>query len=196
MGVSEAGFEDRIDLAAELVGGAVIFSNQRSFFRRRKTAFKKSPAIFIDGKYTDRGEMDGRMGVRRRRPQDMTTASFGSDLQGVIHGVVVDTAHFKGNYPKACRIEACAVDGQSTPAELESSDVESMKILRASIFRGTTRIVFRFVIPNALRTFAFSIFPDGGVARFACTAKWFRLSDGWADVDNELISQVSRTARW
>ncbi len=164
MGVSEAGFEDRIDLAAELVGGAVIFAND-DFFAEKENLLKKSPAIFIDGKYTDRGKwMDGWESRRRRTPgHDYCLVRLG--LAGVIHGVVVDTAHFKGNYPKACRIEACAVDGQRTPAELESSDVEWIEILPRVDLQGDHKN--RFPVRNSKRFthLRFSIFPDGGVAR-------------------------------
>ena len=60
-------FTDLIDLAAERLGGAVLFANDE-FFAPKENLLKAAPPIFIEGKYTDLGKwMDG-WETRRRRP--------------------------------------------------------------------------------------------------------------------------------
>ena len=61
--------------------------------------------------------MDGWETRRRREPgHDWCIVRLG--LPGVLRGVVVDTAHFRGNYPESCSLEACAVEGYPAPEEL------------------------------------------------------------------------------
>ena len=64
--------------------------------------------------------MDGWETRRRRTPgYDWCIMKLG--LPGVIHGVIVDTSHFKGNFPEHCEIEACTVDGDPALAQLEDA---------------------------------------------------------------------------
>ena len=51
-----------------------------------------------------------------------TGRSSGSACPGVIRGVVVDTAWFKGNYPPYASVEACAAEGYPSAAELDRLD--------------------------------------------------------------------------
>ena len=110
-------FTELIDLASERLGGTVLYANDE-FFAPKENLLKASVPVFIEGKYTDLGKwMDGWESRRRRTPGfDWCIIRLG--LAGVIRGVVVDTAHFKGNYPEQCSIEACAVDGLPTTEQL------------------------------------------------------------------------------
>ena len=103
-------FTELIDLASVRVGGAVVLANDE-FFAPKENLLRESAPVFSEGKYTDRGKwMDGWETRRRRTPgHDWCIVRLG--LPGIVHGVVVDTAHFKGNYPEACSIEACTLDG-------------------------------------------------------------------------------------
>src|SRR6266516_2099409 len=93
-------FTELVDLAAERLGGAAIAAND-DFFASKDNLLKGQPAIFLDGKYTDRGKwMDGWESRRRRTPgNDWCIVRLGAP--GVVYGVVVDTAFFRGNYPEA-----------------------------------------------------------------------------------------------
>src|SRR5687767_8169173 len=112
-----AHFTDLIDIAAERLGGAVLLANDE-FFAPKESLLKATPAVWKEGEYTDRGKwMDGWETRRRREPgHDWCIIRLG--LPGAIHGVVVDTAFFRGNYPESCSIEATVVEGTPTPAEL------------------------------------------------------------------------------
>src|SRR5437773_10627377 len=102
-------FTELVDLAAERLGGAVLFAND-DFFAPKENLLKSSTPVFIEGKHTDRGKrMDGWESRRRRAPGfDRCVIRLG--LPGLVRGIVVDTSHFRGNYPQQCSREACAGD--------------------------------------------------------------------------------------
>ena len=99
-----ADFTQLIDLAAERLGGSVLWATD-DFFAEKENLLKPQEAVFIDGKYTDRGKwMDGWESRRKRTYAESSRAYPDSDfciirlgLSGVVRGFVVDTAHFKGN---------------------------------------------------------------------------------------------------
>jgi allantoicase len=108
--------------------------------------------------------MDGWETRRRRTPgYDWCIVKLG--LPGVIHGVVVDTAYFKGNYPEHCEIEACAVDGDPTLAQLEGHATEWSSLLPKSPLVGDARNLFTISLSNRITHLRLKIYPDGGVAR-------------------------------
>src|SRR5687767_10238687 len=160
-----AHFTDLIDLAAERLGGAVLLANDE-FFAPKESLLKATSAVWKEGEYTDRGKwMDGWETRRRREPgHDWCIVRLG--LPGLIHGVVVDTAFFRGNYPEHCSIEATSVNGNPTPAELaDDKKTRWREILPKSALKGDSKN--EFGIPGMPRAthLRFSIFPDGGVAR-------------------------------
>ena len=72
--------------------------------------------------------MDGWETRRRRTPgHDWCIVKLG--LPGIIHGVVVDTAHFKGNFPEQCEIEACSLNSDSSVAQLEDHATKWFSLL-------------------------------------------------------------------
>ena len=99
-----------VALASDRLGGAVIYANDE-FFAEKDNLLKPEKPIFIEGKSTDRGKwMDGGETRRRRTPgHDSCIVRLG--LPGVIRGVNVDTSFFRGNFPEACSLQACAVSG-------------------------------------------------------------------------------------
>src|SRR5213075_265331 len=61
-------FTDLVDLAAERLGGRVLFAND-DFFAEKENLLKAEPAVFVPDRYTDRGKwMDGWESRRRRTP--------------------------------------------------------------------------------------------------------------------------------
>ncbi|MDB4995765.1 MAG: Allantoicase [Myxococcaceae bacterium] len=159
-------FTDLIDLAAERLGGAVIWAND-DFFAEKENLLKAQAPVFIDGKYTDRGKwMDGWESRRRRIPgHDEAIVRLG--MPGVIRGVVIDTAHFKGNYPDHASLEGCSVDGQPDPAALLSDATTWTEILPKSKLQGDSKNAFAIdrAISQRFTHLRFHIYPDGGVAR-------------------------------
>src|SRR5687768_2358712 len=131
-------FTELIDLAAEKLGGAVVFANDE-FFAPRENLLKASAPIFIEGKYTDLGKwMDGWESRRRRTPGfDWCIVRLG--LAGRIRGVTVDTSHFKGNYPERCSLEACTMDSHPAPEALTDESLDWLEILSQSQLQGDSQ---------------------------------------------------------
>src|SRR4030095_12431987 len=110
-------YTELIDLAAERLGGAVLYAND-DFFAEKENLLKPSAPVFIEGKDTDRGKWRDGWESRRRRTPGFDWCLIRLGLPGIIRGVVVDTSFFKGNYPEHCSLEACALAGQPTAEEL------------------------------------------------------------------------------
>jgi allantoicase len=83
---------------------------------------------------------------------------------GIVRGVVIDTGNFTGNYPEQASVEAVALEGNPSPAEVEAA--EWTTLLAPADLKGDHENLFE--IKNELRWthIRLSIYPDGGVARF------------------------------
>jgi allantoicase len=157
-------FTELVDLAAERLGGAVLYAND-DFFAPKENLLKPGGPVFIEGKYTDRGKwMDGWESRRRRTPGfDWCIIRLG--LPGTIHGVVVDTSFFRGNYPEQCSLEACAIDGNPDVEKLTSETIPWREVLPISDLKGDSQNPFTIEKSDRVTHLRFKIFPDGGVAR-------------------------------
>lgn len=159
-------FTELIDLVGEKLGGAVLCANDE-FFAPKENLLKPGAPIFIEGKYTDLGKwMDGWETRRRRSPRldekfDWCIIRLG--LVGIIHGVVVDTSFFRGNFPSHCSIEVCALDGQPDVEQLLSA--EWTEILPHSELQGDSHNHFEINYTQRVAHLRLKIYPDGGVAR-------------------------------
>jgi allantoicase len=157
-------FTDRFDLASERLGGAVLFANDE-FFADKENLLRPHAAVFREHVYTDRGKwMDGWETRRRRTPgHDYCLIRLG--LAGIIRGVVVDTAFFRGNYPEHCSIEATAARADTPPEALLDPATHWVEILPRSPLEGDKKNLFSVSSPYRFTHLRFNIFPDGGVAR-------------------------------
>jgi len=81
----------------------------------------------------------------------------------VVRGVVVDTAHFKGNYPPEASVEGCGVEGYPAPEELAGA--QWFPLVPRSPLTGDTRNLFAVTADRRCTHVRLSIYPDGGVAR-------------------------------
>ncbi len=157
-------FTELIDLATERLGGAVLVANDE-FFAPKENLVKPDAPIFIESKYTDLGKwMDGWETRRRRTPgYDWCIIRLG--LPGIIRGVIVDTTHFRGNYPEQCSLEGCTNDGQPTVPQLTEEATEWIAILPPSELAGNSPNLFKIETNNRFTHLRLKIYPDGGVAR-------------------------------
>jgi allantoicase len=157
-------FTELVDLAAERLGGAVLYANDE-FFAPKENLLKQSAPVFIEGKYTDLGKwMDGWESRRRRTPGfDWCLIRLG--LPGRLRGVIVDTSHFKGNYPEQCSIEACTIDGHPDVEQLLSEQSEWTEVLPQSQLKGDSQNLFSIENNERFTHLRLKIYPDGGVAR-------------------------------
>jgi allantoicase len=178
-------FTDLTDLAAERLGGAVLAANDE-FFAPKENLLKAGEAVWREGEYTDVGKwMDGWETRRRREPGfDWCLVRLG--LPGIPRGVVVDTSHFRGNYPESCSIEACAVEGHPGPEEL--LEAAWTEILPRSPLQGNSKNLFPIEKEAGRVThLRLNIYPDGGVARLRVHGEvlpdWPRLLRRRSEID-------------
>ena len=145
-------FTDLVDLASERLGGTVLSATDE-FFAPKENLLKPGPAVSVPGKYVDTGKwMDG-WETRRHRAPDHDSCIIRLGAPGIIRGVVVDTAHFTGNFPEKCSLEALAGHEQWT------------EILPPSPLKGDAQNLFAIDDPYRYTHLRFHIYPDGGVAR-------------------------------
>lgn len=160
-------FTDFVDLASERLGGAVLYANDE-FFAPKENLLRPGPAVWKEGKYTERGKwMDGWETMRRRSPRleeefDWCIVRLGAP--GRIRGVTVDTSFFRGNFPSHCSIDACSAD-QNLHAELLGDTTQWTEILSRTELRGDTQNRFSIDRAERITHIRLKIFPDGGVAR-------------------------------
>lgn len=157
-------FRDQLDLASERLGGSVLYATD-DYFADKENLLRPSKPVWKEHEYTDRGKwMDGWESRRKRTPgHDFAIVRLG--VRGVIRGVVVDTAFFRGNYPAHCSIEACATRPEADVDTLLSDAIEWVGILPKSDLRGDSENIFAIDSPYAFTHLRLRIFPDGGVAR-------------------------------
>src|SRR5258708_23624016 len=185
-------FTEYIDLAAERLGGRVLAANDE-FFAPKENLLKAAAPIWVADKYTDVGKwMDGWETRRRRTPgYDWCIVKLG--IAGTIHGVIVDTAFFKGNYPEYCELEACAIDGDPGVSLLEDPAMKWHALLPKSPLAGDAQNRFPLSPSGRMTHLRLKIYPDGGVARLRVHGEvvpdWPALESAGAEIDLAAVDQ-------
>ena len=159
-------FTNLIDLAAERLGGAVLYANDE-FFAPKENLLRPTPPVFIEGKYTERGKwMDG-WETRRRRTPGFDWCIIRLGLPGLVRGLLVDTSHFKGNYPAQCSLDACTVrDFRDMEPFLDlKEEGRWTQILPPTDLQGDSQNFIPLRGTQVFTHLRFKIYPDGGVAR-------------------------------
>ncbi len=150
------------DLASRGHGGSVLAANDESFAERESLIRPGRPA-FRPHTFGAKGQVYDGWETRRRREPGHDWAIVRLGMPGIVRGVVVDTAWFTGNYPPHASVEACAVTGYPSPAELQ--DAAWVEIVPKSELRGDAEHPFQVLDERRFTHVRLNIFPDGGVAR-------------------------------
>ena len=110
-------FVDLLDLADRRLGTSVVAANDE-FFGEKDRLIDPKPPVWIDDRYTDRGKwMDGWESRRKREPgHDWCIIRLGAP--GIVRGFNIDTAHFNGNQPEWCTIDAANCTRWAMPPEI------------------------------------------------------------------------------
>jgi allantoicase len=153
-----------VDLASSAIGGRVVYASDELFADRRHL-IKPEPSVWQPGTYGRDGKIyDGWETRRRRDGGDRDLAIVRLGAPGVIRSVVVDTAHFRGNYPQYASIEGTAGEGHPIAQELPESAWTTL--VPKSALKGDTVNSFDVVSDQRWAHVRLTIYPDGGVARF------------------------------
>jgi allantoicase len=158
-------YTDLIDLASERLGGAVVAANDE-FFAPKEALLKASPPEWREGEYTERGKwMDG-WETRRRRSPGHDWAIIRLGVPGKVHGVVIDTSFFTGNYPERASIDACSIETEPSVDFWSGNEASWQPLLAEVPLIGNERNEFAIEdSPARVTHLRLNIFPDGGVAR-------------------------------
>jgi allantoicase len=167
-----------VDLAAVENGGSVIASSDE---------FYGAPLnLLMPGRGKNMG--DGWETRRRRGPgHDWAIVKLG--VPGTIRRVEVDTAHFKGNFPESCSLDACYAEGSAATA---ISETAWQPLLQRTKLKADHRHTFRGELQRASPAthVRFKIFPDGGVSRLRLFGRAERLEDRSKGI--EWFNQIPR----
>lgn len=149
-----------IDLAAALNGAQAIACNDMFFSAMSN--------LIMPGRGVNMG--DGWETKRNRTPGNKDWVILKLATGGTIDQIIVDTAHFKGNYPDSCSIEGCFAQ---TDAEALSNEqmwqtlLPQQKLSADFIHEFEKEIVHHGPFSHARLT----IYPDGGVSRLRLFGK-------------------------
>lgn len=155
-------FTTLTDLASRALGAGVVAANDELFALRENLVNVWEPA-FNPTEFGHKGKVyDGWETRRRREPgNDWAIVQLGSP--GVVDGVVVDTAWFRGNYPPHVSVEAVRMLGYPSVPELVAADWTT--IVAKAPCGGDAKNYYEVEDERSWTHVRLSIYPDGGVAR-------------------------------
>ena len=159
------------DLADRRLGGTVLAVSDE-FFAERENLLAPGPARFDPDLFGPKGKVMDGWETRRRRGTAAGTPHPSRDdhdwavirlgTPGVPYGIVVDTAHFRGNHPPEISIEAAsAPDGAAGPGE----PADWTPLVPRTPIGGHAANAFRITGGRRVTHLRLNTFPDGGVAR-------------------------------
>ena len=150
------------DLAVRSLGGSVVAANDELFAERENLVKPEAPS-YQTYTFGHKGQVYDGWETRRRRQPGHDWAMVRLGLPGVVGGVVVDTAFFKGNYPPEVSVEGASVEGYPTPDELQEA-VWTPLVPRSAV-KGDAPNRFEVEVPWRFTHVRLCMYPDGGVAR-------------------------------
>ncbi|MEU5371085.1 allantoicase [Streptomyces sp. NPDC005951] len=167
-------FTELVDLADRRLGAGVIAANDE-FFAERENLLLRERAVFDPEHFGHKGKIMDGWETRRRRgadadhpfpdPEDHDWAIVRLGAPGIIRGLVVDTAHFRGNYPQRVSVQATSVAGAPGPGQLLADDVKWEEILPPTPVRGHAANAFEITSGRRYTHIRLCQHPDGGIAR-------------------------------
>ena len=149
-----------IDLAAAINGGKAIACNDMFF--------SSMSNLIMPGRGINMG--DGWETKRNRTPNNRDWVVVKLAHPGIIERIIVDTCHFKGNYPDSCSIEAC--DSANDNSVIENK-ADWKTILPQQKLSADSEHEFKKEISKheTISHVRLNIFPDGGVSRLRLFGK-------------------------
>ena len=162
-----------MDLASALVGGKALATSD-DFFASMDNLIQPGCAVFVAGKFTDRGKwMDGWESRRKRgHGHDWCVLELG--VPGILSAFDIDTQHFVGNHPAFASVEGLFAARGTPFADLDESRFQEL-LPQSPLLPGSQNL-FVASAAGVVSHVRLNIFPDGGVARFRAYGK---VSGAW-----------------
>lgn len=144
-----------IDLASAVNGAKSILCNDMFFSHMDNLIMPERGVNMGDGWETK----------RNRTPNNRDWVVVKLAHKGEINKILVDTCHFKGNYPDTCSIEGIIVSDNTI--DFSSSDLKWTEILPKTKLQADHEHYFEKEIASkdSFTHIRLNIFPDGGVSR-------------------------------
>jgi allantoicase len=156
-------FTELPDLASRRLGGSVVAASDE-LFAEKENLIKPGAPVFAPGEFGNRGKIYDGWETRRRREPGHDNAVVRLGVPGVVHGVVVDTSFFRGNFPPHVSVEALGTEGYPSPGELAGMTWHTL-VARTGA-RGDAVNAYPVADRRRWTHVRLTIYPDGGVARF------------------------------
>ncbi|PXY27126.1 allantoicase [Prauserella muralis] len=150
------------DLASRRCGGTVMWASDE-LFAEKENLVNPWPPRHQPETFGPKGQLYDGWETRRHREPGDDQAILRLGVPGAIAGVVVDTAFFKGNYPPFVSVEACALPGYPSAAEVAAAGWDTL-VAHAPV-AGHAENVFAVDSPRRYTHVRLTMHPDGGIAR-------------------------------
>ncbi|MDY8108020.1 allantoicase [Fulvimarina sp. 2208YS6-2-32] len=152
---SEVGADETVDLAALVNGGAAIAWNDAHYGSPANMLAPGRAPVMADGWET----------ARRRRPgNDWCVLKLGTP--GTIERILVDTRHFKGNYPDRLTLRGAKLSEHPVESEIEALSSLWPEIVTSTKLEADAELEIADIVPHgAISHVRLDIFPDGGISR-------------------------------
>jgi allantoicase len=175
-----------VDLASRELGASVQLANDETF-AAKENLITAAPPTFTPHTMGLRGQVyDGWETRRRRSPgEDWVIVRLG--VPGLVHRVVVDTAFFRGNFPTACEVESCWLDGYPSAADVAAHPHWTSLTGRQEL-AGDTANALDVTTPVLASHLRLTIHPDGGVARLRALGEVVPDPRRWAGLSVDLAA--------
>ena len=152
--------DEVLDLAAAINGGKAIACNDMFFSAMTNLIMPNRGANMGDGWETK----------RNRTPNNRDRVIMKLAHPGVIEKALVDTCHFKGNYPDSCSLEGCM---SADDDAVKENKVEWQTILPQQKLQADHEHYFNVELQHQqlFSHVRLNIFPDGGISRLRLFGK-------------------------
>ncbi|GAB2936142.1 allantoicase [Rhodococcus aerolatus] len=151
------------DVAGRALGGAVMAADD-DFFADVHTLIAAAPPTHDPLLFAPRGKVYDGWETRRRRTPGDDAVLVRLAAPALVHGVVVDTAFFRGNYPPQVSVRTACVLGHPTAADLAGAEWRTV-VERADVAGDTANELTVAGEPRLATHVQLVQHPDGGVAR-------------------------------
>lgn len=143
-----------IDLVAAINGGRSVLCNDMFFSHMNN--------LIMPGRGKDMG--DGWETKRNRTPNNVDWVIVQLAKKGIVDEILVDTKHFKGNYPDSCSIVGCLLDNGQ---KVDDDAIEWIDLLPQSKLSADNEHHFIKELSNKgpFTHVKLMIYPDGGISR-------------------------------
>lgn len=156
------GFQELPDVASRALGGSVLYANDE-LFAARENLISPEPPVFDPRAFGPRGKVYDGWETRRRREPGNDFALVRLGVPSEVHGVVVDTANFTGNYPPRVSVDGVELPGYPSVQQLLGADWK--ELVPESAVGGDRFNGFSVAAPRRCSHVRLTLHPDGGVAR-------------------------------